>query len=72
MCGDPFRLNGSEHMWFNMDEKGFMVGKLGRCKVICGWRERGITSKLVHKTGIESSLRLLRRSVEMEQYCCHW
>ena len=35
-----------EEMWFNMDEKGIMMGKSDRCKVICGRRGRGMTGKL--------------------------
>ena len=35
-----------EDMWFNMDEKGFMMGKSDRFQVICGHRGRGITGKL--------------------------
>ena len=51
---DPFReLNGVirtcdilEDMWFNMHEKGYMMGMSDRCKVICGRRGRGMTGKL--------------------------
>ena len=41
-----WKFNIPEDMWFNMDEKDFMMGMSDRCKVICGWRGRGITGKL--------------------------
>lgn len=36
----------AEDMIFNMDEKGLMMSESDRCKVICGWRGRGMTAKL--------------------------
>jgi len=31
---------------YNMDEKGFMMGKALRCKVICRWRRH--TPRMIH------------------------
>lgn len=40
------KFNIPPDMMFNMDEKGFMMGRSDRCKVICGRRGRGMTGKL--------------------------
>jgi len=60
-----------EDIWFSMDEKGFMIGKSGRCNVICGRGGRGMTAKLA-QDGNKELIRLLKLFVGIGQYYHRW